>query len=106
MNIKGKGSLLKDQTNWGAWVAQWIKRPTLDLGSGLNLMVREIHPLLGILSLLLSLLTSFVHALKLYKNKLVIWKQQEEAVVNNHPGPTSLPSSDICQGSKKEDIRS
>ena len=44
---------------WGAWVAQLVKQPTLDFGSGHDLTVREIEPLigslLGILCLLLSL---------------------------------------------------
>ena len=48
----------------GTWVAQWVKRPTLDLGSGHDLMVHGIltsgsalaaQSLLGILSLSLSL---------------------------------------------------
>ena len=34
----------------GAWVAQLVKRPTLDFGSGHDLMIPEIEPLLGILS--------------------------------------------------------
>ena len=52
---------LKMATSKGAWVAQSVKCPTLDFGSGHNLMVHEIQPcvssaliawsLLGILSL-------------------------------------------------------
>ena len=29
---------------WGAWVAQSVERPTLDFGSGRDLMVGEIEP--------------------------------------------------------------
>ena len=36
--------LLKMQQPWGAWVAQSVKRPTLDFGSGHDLMVCEIEP--------------------------------------------------------------
>ena len=32
---------------WGTWVAQSLKRLTLDFGSGHDLRVREIEPLLG-----------------------------------------------------------
>ena len=30
--------------SWGAWVAQSLKHPTLDLGSGHNLTVHEFEP--------------------------------------------------------------
>ena len=32
----------------GAWVSQWGKRPTLDLGSGHDLMVCEFEPRVGL----------------------------------------------------------
>ena len=32
----------------GAWVAQSVKRPTLDFGSGHDLMVPEIGPHIGL----------------------------------------------------------
>ena len=31
--------VLKSDTSWGAWVAQSVKRPTLDFGSGHDLTV-------------------------------------------------------------------
>ena len=56
---------------WGAWVAQSVKRPTLDFGSGHDLMVADIKPalgsalkalsLLGILPLPLSLPLLYLH---------------------------------------------
>ena len=33
---------------WGAWVAHLVKWPTLDLGSGHDLMVCEIEPNVGL----------------------------------------------------------
>ena len=32
---------------WGAWVAQSVKRPTLDFGSGHGLTVVRLSPVLG-----------------------------------------------------------
>ena len=33
---------------WGAWVAQSVKRPTFDFGSGHGLTVRELEPHIGL----------------------------------------------------------
>ena len=33
---------------WGAWVAQSVKRPTLDIGSGHDLTVHEFKPHIGL----------------------------------------------------------
>ena len=59
LNLKVRGA-------WGTWAAQLVKCPTLDLGSGRDLSVREltVQSLLGILSLL-SLCLSPTHALSL-----------------------------------------
>ena len=35
---------IKKEITWGTWVAQLIKRPTLDFGSGHDLMVPQIEP--------------------------------------------------------------
>ena len=32
---------------WGAWVAQWVKHPTLEFGSGHDLRVMRLSPPLG-----------------------------------------------------------
>ena len=37
-------SFIKLPKSWSAWVAQLVKHPTLDLGSGHDLMVFEIEP--------------------------------------------------------------
>ena len=66
---------------WGTWVAQSVKHPTLDLGSGHDLTVCGFKPhirsvltvwsLLGILSFPLSLpLPTYTQALSLSQNKL------------------------------------
>ena len=34
--------------NWGDWVAQSVKQPTLDFGSGHDLMVHEFEPRTGL----------------------------------------------------------
>ena len=48
-SISGKnGPLLETVRFWGAWVAQPVKRLTLHLGSGGDLMVREIEPRVGL----------------------------------------------------------
>ena len=40
---------IKD-SSWGAWVAHSVKRPTLDLGSGHDLMVHEFEPRVRLLT--------------------------------------------------------
>ena len=48
-SISGKnGPLLETVRFWGVWVAQPVKRLTLHLGSGGDLMVREIEPRVGL----------------------------------------------------------
>ena len=37
-------TMLKTYICWGSWVAQSVKRQTLDFGSGHDLMVYEIEP--------------------------------------------------------------
>ena len=34
--------------HWGPWVAQWVKPPTLGLGSGRDLSVHEMEPRVGL----------------------------------------------------------
>ena len=58
----------------GAWVAQLVKRPTLDLGSGRDLVVRETEPRVG-----LSLSPSL--SLSLFQNKSVHVKKHESVKV-------------------------
>ena len=58
-NLFSSGSFsctLKALTDGGPWVVQSVEQPTLDLGSGSDLSVREIEPCVRILSLLLFLL--------------------------------------------------
>ena len=73
-------SNFKKQLNRSIWVAQSVKHPTLDLGSGHDLMAPEIEPhirlcadsknLPGILCLLLSLPLPCLCAVSLFlKNK-------------------------------------
>ena len=60
---------------WGTWVAQSVKRLTLDFGSGHGLMLREIEPRIGFcedsaepdwgVSLPLSPLPPLMHSLSL-----------------------------------------
>ena len=47
----GKGTLIhrvKSAHLRGAWVAQWVERPTLDLSSGHDLTVRGFEPRVGL----------------------------------------------------------
>lgn len=46
---KGKYFLFKKKKKWGGgtWVAQPVKRPTLDLGPGHDLRVVKLSPVLG-----------------------------------------------------------
>ena len=64
--------LFKRSLNSGTWVAQSVKRPLLDFGSGHDLMVQESEPRIGLFtgrvepawdSFFLSALPLLVHAL-------------------------------------------
>ena len=48
---------LKTFKNWGTWVAHLVKHPTLDFGSGHEVMVSEIEPCVRIPSLSACLCT-------------------------------------------------
>ena len=41
-------SLVVKKKSWGVWVAQCIKCPILDFGSGHDLMVGEVEPHIGL----------------------------------------------------------
>ena len=43
-----KDVLEKMDTNWGTWVAQLVKRPTLDFHLGHDLTVGEFKPRIGL----------------------------------------------------------
>ena len=80
----------------GAWLAQSLKQPTLDFGSGRDLTVREFEPhiglcahsvsLLGILCLPVSLPLPASLSLALKMNKSTEKKKEEEAG-GNYQGP-------------------
>ena len=44
MNLKDM--LIEISQSWGTWVAQPVERPTLDFGSGHDLVVHEFKPLI------------------------------------------------------------
>ena len=44
---EGKKMIEKKQRHWGAWVAQSVRHPTLDLSPGLGLQVMSSSPVLG-----------------------------------------------------------
>ena len=67
------------QSTWDAWVAQLVKRPALDRGSGCDLVVHEIEPQVGLcpergafLGFSLSLSLSLCLSLKINTNLKII----------------------------------
>ena len=47
---------LKNVKIWGTWVAQLVKRPTLDISSGLDLRIMSSSPILKIIMIKLNLI--------------------------------------------------
>ena len=78
MNWDGVEQFFKKALMRGTWVAQSVKRPTLDFGPGQDLTVREFKPLIELCtdstepawdSLSLSLSLLLPHSLSLSQNK-------------------------------------
>ena len=62
----------KREQNWGAWVAQSVKRPALDFGSGHDHMVCGFKPRIG------------------------LFADSAEPAGNSHSLPFSLPLLHLC----------
>ena len=77
---QGPTGKFKRHYTWGAWVAQSVKCPTLDFGSGHDLTVHEFQPCIrlcvdGVESALESLSFSLTGR-KLYKRKMLLLEKQ------------------------------
>ena len=81
-NFSSAKDIVKRIKRWGTWVAQSVKRPTLDFGSGNDLTICEFEPHMGLqadsaesawdsLSLFLSLSLSLPLPCSLSQNKLI-----------------------------------